>query len=154
MFRIKFPTKKSVGAYVYPPSRMELRGTKNYHVWNIIMCKNGKVDLLYNKTLQKILITSKNGLYKNCSELNSVQKMQQAHMSISLQSGARGLQRLPYLKYCNVWEWEGRFTLQQNAAKNTDYIQKLFRIKFHTKYSWGGLCLSPFNKARVYPFSN
>ncbi len=39
-------------------------------------------------------------------------------------NGARGLQRILYLKHCNVWEWENGFTLQQNATKNTDYIKK------------------------------
>ncbi len=38
---MKFPTKKAVGPYVYPPTRMELRGWKDWYNWNIIMYKNG-----------------------------------------------------------------------------------------------------------------
>ncbi len=53
-------------------------------------------------------------------------------------------QRIKYLqfllKYCNALEWERRFTLALNAAKNNDYIekwceQKVFIIKFPTKSS-------------------
>ncbi len=41
-----------------------------------------------------------------------------------------------------------KFTLQLNAAKNTNYIekcfkQKLFRTKFPTKKPVGRICLSP-----------
>ncbi len=45
------------------------------------------------------------------------------------QSGVRGLQRLPYLKYFNVQKWESRFTLGLGAAKITHYIQKKLQIK-------------------------
>ncbi len=41
-------------------------------------------------------------------------------MSIS----PRGLQSLPFLKYCNVLERESKFTLGLTAVKNTDYIKK------------------------------
>ncbi len=49
-------------------------------------------------------------------------------MSISPQSGAMELQRLPSLKYFNVQKWEHRFTLGLDAAKNMWLIQ-------HTYYS-------------------
>ncbi len=69
-------------------------------------------------------------------------------MSISPWSGTRGLERLPCLKHYNVRELEGGFTLQQNAAKNTNYIQKCFtykqfRIKFHTKNPGGAYVYNP-----------
>ncbi len=61
------------------------------------------------------------------------------YSSISSRIGARGLQRLSLVKYYNVLEWESRFTLGLNAAKNTDYFKKffkkLFRIKYHTENS-------------------
>ncbi len=44
-------------------------------------------------------------------------------MSISRQSGARGLESLPYLKY-NVLKLENRLTLGLNATKNTDCMRK------------------------------
>ncbi len=57
---------------------------------------------------------------------------------VSPRSGARGPQRLPFLKYCYKLECE-RFTLWLNTAKNTIikkcYEQKLFRIEFPTKKS-------------------
>ncbi len=69
------------------------------------------------------------------------------HISISLRSRARWLQILPFLKYFNVLEWESRFTLGLNAAKNTDYIKKsfkkLFKIKFATKDQWTHIFISP-----------
>ncbi len=47
---------------------------------------------------------------------------------------------VPCLKYYNTLEWESRFTLGLNAAKNVDYIEKWFKqklrkIKFPTKNS-------------------
>ncbi len=45
-------------------------------------------------------------------------------MSISLRSGARGFQRLIYLKYYSILNLESRFTLGLNAAKNTGYMKK------------------------------
>ncbi len=45
-------------------------------------------------------------------------------MSISSRSGARGLERLPYLKYYDVLKWENRLTFRLNAAKNMDYMKK------------------------------
>ncbi len=43
--------------------------------------------------LPKILIIAKKPSNKSCSTLNFVQKSPQGHMSISPQSGARGLKR-------------------------------------------------------------
>ncbi len=62
-------------------------------------------------------------------------------MSSSHQSGVRGLEKLPCLKY-NVLKRENRLTLRLNAAKNTDYTKKilkwkLLRIQFPTK-NWEG----------------
>ncbi len=33
---------------------------------------------------------------------------------------------LRFLKYYNALEWESRFTLGLNGAKNIDYIEKFF----------------------------
>ncbi len=48
-------------------------------------------------------------------------------MSISPKSGARGLQRLLYLKYYNIQKQESRFNLGFDTAKNKRYIQKCFK---------------------------
>ncbi len=45
---------------------------------------------------------------------------------LSIQSGARKLERLPCLKYYNVMKQKSRFTLGPNPAKNTDYMKKDF----------------------------
>ncbi len=62
-------------------------------------------------------IVSKNASNKNCLELNFLHKTQWNHMSLSSRSGARGLERLPWLKYYNVMKWESRFTLRLNTAQ-------------------------------------
>ncbi len=90
---------------------------------------------------------SKNTSNKSCSELNFLQKTQETHMSIVLESRARGLQRLLFLKYYDVLKYENRFVLGLNAVKNSDYVtkcfkQKLFRVKFPTKKRWRRISLS------------
>ncbi len=60
---------------------------------------------------------------KSCSELNFLQKTQWAYMSIP-RTGARELQKLPFLKYCNVQKRKNRFVLGVSTAKNTDYIKE------------------------------
>ncbi len=96
------------------------------------------------------LFANVNESYKSCSELNSLQKFQMALARISIfpRTGVRALQSLPFLKNFNVLEWERRFSLEPNAAKNTCYIkkclkQKLFRIKFYTKNLWTHISISP-----------
>ncbi len=48
-------------------------------------------------------------------------------MFVSPRSGARGLQRFPYLKNYEIQKQESRFTLGLNAAKNTHYFQDCFK---------------------------
>ncbi len=88
-------------------------------------CKDCHVKV--NSLLGPMPIISKNVSNKSCSELNFLRKSQQVHTSISPRSVARGLQRLPFLRYYNVLKWGSRFTLGLNAAKITDYIKKLFK---------------------------
>ncbi len=64
-------------------------------------------------------------------------------MSISPKSGARGLERLPYLKYYDVLKWENRLTLGINTAKSTDYMKKAsnkscweFNCQFFTHFRY------------------
>ncbi len=59
------------------------------------------------------------------SELNFIQKSLGAHMSISLRSGATGLQCSIWMKSYNVQKY--RCTLELNAAENTHYIKKSFK---------------------------
>ncbi len=48
-------------------------------------------------------------------------------MFISLRSKARGLQRLPFLKYYNVQKEEHKFILELDSANDTHYIKKYFK---------------------------
>ncbi len=85
------------------PSGVELGGSKEY-VWNLIMYRNGTLDLLWGSMLPKIRIISKKASNKRCSELNFVPKNLRAHMSISSTSGARGLQRSVYvMRFRKLW---------------------------------------------------
>ncbi len=45
----------------------------------------------------------------------------------------RGLQRLPFSKYYNVLECEGRLTLGVDATKKAAYIKKFFKQKLLRK---------------------
>ncbi len=121
--------QKSQGRICLSPSRVELGGFKDWCIWNIIMKKNGKVDSLEGSTLPKTLIISKNGSNKSYWALNSLQKSLWERMSICLQSGAKGLQRLICFKYYSVLKWESWFSLGLDAAKNTHYMRKDLQIK-------------------------
>ncbi len=60
-------------------------------------------------------------------------------MSISPRSRGRGALKIAIFE---ILEWESKFTLGLNAAKNTNFIKKgfkwkLFRIQFPTKNSVG-----------------
>ncbi len=123
------PYKKVKGPIRLSPPGVELGDSKDCYHWNIIMCKNEEIDSLLASTLAlpKIHVTPKNAVSKSCWALKSAQKSQRALMFISSRSGARGLQRLPSLKYYNVQKWQSIFTLGLNSAKNTCYIQKCFK---------------------------
>ncbi len=78
--------------------------------------------------------TKNNDLFKKCFQqkvfrIKFIQKSQWTHICISLRNEARGLQRLTFLKYFNALEWESRFTLGQNATKNTKDIKKMLQTK-------------------------
>ncbi len=98
---------------------------------------------IYRRTLPKIHIASKKGSNKCCSELNFVQRSPRAHMSISPQSGAKGLQR--YLYY-NVETQKSRFTLGLDAVKNTH----LPKIRITSKKGSNKCCLE-LNFLGKYP---
>ncbi len=102
---------------------MELRGSKDWYVSNIILYRSGKIDSLSNWTLPKIRTVSKNAPNKSCWALNLVHESQWAHMPISPRRGAAGPERLSFLKYYNVLKWESGLTWGLNAAKITDYIK-------------------------------
>ncbi len=74
----KICTKMSMGAHVYLPHGVEVRGSKSCHLWNIIMYKKGKVVSLQSTMLPKIHIISKNASNKSCWALNYVQKSQKS----------------------------------------------------------------------------
>ncbi len=48
-------------------------------------------------------------------------------MCTSFQSGAKGLQRLICFKYYIVLKWKSKFSLELNAAKNSQYMRKGFK---------------------------
>ncbi len=119
---------KKVSGRICPfPPGVEQGGSKDCHLWKIIIYQNGEIDSLWSSMLSKIRIICKNDSNKSFWALKSIQKSQWAHMSISPRSGGRGLRRLPSLKYYNVQKQQNWFTLVLEAAKNTGYIQKRFK---------------------------
>ncbi len=102
------------------------RASESCNFWNVLMCLNKNVDSLYGGALQKISISD-----KNYSELNFLQNIYRTYIFISPRSGARGLQRLPFLKYNNILEWESWLSLGLNVAKSTDCIEKCFIQKLY-----------------------
>ncbi len=59
LFGIEFRPEKSVNAYVYIPSRVELGRSKDWYGWKIILHRNGKIHSCKGSTLPKIRITWK-----------------------------------------------------------------------------------------------
>ncbi len=76
--------------------------------------------------LRKIPILREKDSSKSCLELNSLQKSNRAHTSISSRSRARGLERLSCSKY-NVGKWENKLTLGFNAVGNINHMKKRFK---------------------------
>ncbi len=52
------------------PPRVELEGSKDQYVWNLIMYRNGKLDSLWGSTLPKIHFLWKKASDKSCSKSN------------------------------------------------------------------------------------
>ncbi len=120
--------------------RRGVRGSKDWYGWNIIMYKNSKLHSV-------IPIIWKKASNRSCLELHSLKKSQWTQMSTSLQSEARGLQRLMCLKYCNVEKRESiLFTLGLDTDKNKH--PKMLQIKvaknwIPKKKVCGHTCLPP-----------
>ncbi len=74
-------------------------------------------------------------------------------MSNSLQNGARRLQRLKCLKYCNALKWENRSILSLNAAKNTcselNFLQKSQWMYINTNLSNNDMSNFNFVKGKL-----
>ncbi len=126
MFRIKFPTKKSLSALCLslpppPPPGVELGGSKDWYGWNIIMYKNSKLYSLYSWMLWKIPIIWKKALSKSCLGLNSLQKIHWTHTFISTSKWSWGLERLACLKYSMY-----QLTLNPKNVKFSLKLSKIF----------------------------
>ncbi len=48
---------------------------------------------------------------------------QRAHVSVFPRNRVWVLQRLPHLKYYNVWKLERKCTFKLNVAENTDFMK-------------------------------
>ncbi len=91
LYRIKFSYKKLNGRISFS-NRSGSVGHKRFVSFEIAHW-DGNVCSLWDWTLPKVLIISKNALMKNCPKSNFLQKPHWAYMSIFLSGGARGLQR-------------------------------------------------------------
>ncbi len=143
MLRIEFRIKKSMDARTsLSPPGVELGGSKDWHVSNVILYWNGKVDSFWGWRLPKSPIISNNCSNKNCWELNFVQKV--SGRTFLSPSGMKvGDRKIDLFQIFIVLKWETSFIFGMSAAKITDYIKKLFKIKFRTKKSSGAYVYLP-----------
>ncbi len=111
---------------------VELMGSKDQYVWNLIMYRNVHLDSLYGLTLPKICMISKEASNKSCSELNFVQKSSGCIMSISPRSGVRGSkdQDVWYLKPSLHLHANANNACGREARQNVWYIRTLFGIRW------------------------
>ncbi len=86
----------------------------------ILIPKNGKSRFNLGVNAVKNTHYIKRISNKSCSELNFVKESQWAHMSIFPQSGARGFERLIWLKYYILLTLQITFNLALNADKNIE----------------------------------
>ncbi len=83
--------QKSLWVHISISLGVELGSLKNWHGWNIIMYKNGKLYSRGQNAVKNIVqILWKKVSSKSCLKVNSLQNSQRAHMSPSSSSGARG----------------------------------------------------------------
>ncbi len=82
--------EKTQWAHMSMSPRSGTRGSTDWHVSNIIMYWNVKIDSFSSLLLAKLPIISKNVWNKSCWKLNFLRKTQWAHTSIFPRSGARG----------------------------------------------------------------
>ncbi len=120
------------------PICVELGVCKDQYVWNLIMYRNGKLNLHWGLNAAKNTRSIEKASNKSCSESNFVQKSQWAHMSISPTSGAERLQRSVWLKSYNVQKWEIRFTL----GFDTHFREKTTNKSF-SESNFVRICLTP-----------
>ncbi len=72
---LNFVQKKVHERICLPPLRVELGGSKDTHLRNIPMWKNGKVYSLWGLTLLKIRTESKNGSYMTGVKVSYLRKL-------------------------------------------------------------------------------
>ncbi len=110
------------------PRGVELEGSKNWYGWNVL-----KWQIIFKLGLN----TAKNTYHiKKKLQIKvvwnwiSYKRSSSAYVyffSSSLPSGARGLERLIWLKYYIVQKLRITFKLELNADKSTHYIKKSFK---------------------------
>ncbi len=105
MFGFEFCTKKLPSAYVYLSPEWSW-GLKRFPSLKYNNVQKWESRLRLGLDIAKNTHRIKESLNKSCSALNFVGNSLRAHISISLWSGAKGLERFPILKYNNVQKRE------------------------------------------------
>ncbi len=119
--------------------RLSDQGVSYYSFYN---GSNWRVDVHFGQNVAKNTDYIKKCFKQKLFRIKFPSKNVWVHISISPRSGAMGLQRLPFLKYYNVLEWEKRFILWLNGAKNTYDIKKCLELNFLQK-TQRSISLSP-----------
>ncbi len=146
--------QKLSGLPCLSPTGVEIGGSSDWSVSNIMLYWNNKVDSLECLTLLKIQTISKNSSNKICWTLNFFQKSQWSHVSISPRSGTRGLQRVAFLKYYNALKWENSLTgwmLPKLLIITKNTSNKIFsELNFLQKSHWAYVYISPWSETRGF----
>ncbi len=93
--------EKSPRAHMSVSPMRRVRGPKNQYVWNPTMCKNGKLDLLWDWMLPKICILWKKNFKWKAFEIEFRTKKSASVYYVYLPYKLGGTKDLPFLK-CNA----------------------------------------------------
>ncbi len=139
--------------YIFIFPRSGARCSNDYHLWNIILYKNRKVDSVCGSTLLKICIIWENTNNKSCWALNSLQKSQWAHMSMSPRSGAKRFQRLHHWKII-LYKYEkeesvcGTTLLKIRTIWENASNKSYWALNSVQKRQWAHMSMSPRSGAK------
>ncbi len=111
------------------------RVSKDQHVLNLLMYRNGKLGLLYGSTMPKIHMISKKAFNKSCLEFNFLQKSTRTHMSISPEFCTVGYLAIQNTKVCVEICISEKCTFNKSAAVHSQGRQTYVLADFFVRDS-------------------
>ncbi len=126
---------------------MDVGGSKDQYVWNLIMYRNGKFGSLYGSMLPKIHMISKRASNKRCLKLNFVQKSPQGICLSEVELG------------CSKDQYIWHLLTYRNGKLGSLYGLTMPKVRISRK-AWNKSCLelnflqkSPRAHLSIYPRS-